>query len=127
MSSKEVLRSAFSDQDEPRFSFGLPFKETCRKHVEDTFKACRVYIISSGSLAKNTSNLQDLQNALSGKVAGVRTGMKPHTFMSEVLETIHDARRVDADLIVTIGGGSLTDGAKVIAFVRPTLNAPISS
>ena len=44
--------------------------------------------------------------------------MKPHTFMSEVLEIVEDARELDADLIVTLGGGSLIDAAKVVAFVR---------
>ena len=43
--------------------------------------------------------------------------MKPHTCMSEVLEVIENVRRVDANLIVTLGGGSLIDGAKAIGFV----------
>lgn len=37
--------------------------------------------------------------------------------MSEVLEIIADARRPDADLIVTLGGGNLIDGAKAVATV----------
>ena len=43
--------------------------------------------------------------------------MRPHVLMSEVLEVIEDVRRVDANVIVTLGGGSLIDGAKAIAFV----------
>ena len=85
--------------------------------MDENFKASRVYIISSSSLARNTSNLKDLENALGEKVVGVRMGMRPHTFMSEVLEIIHDAQEVDTDLIVTLGGGSLTDGTKIVAFV----------
>lgn len=53
----------------------------------------------------------------SARVAGVRFGMKPHMIMSEVLEVTADARRPDADLIVTLGGGSLIDGAKAVATV----------
>ena len=113
----EICRPAWTDQPEPLVSYGLPFSEATRKHVDETFKASRVYVIASASLARNTLNLQDLENALGKKLAGVRIGMKPHSFMSEILEVIHDVQRVDADLIVTLGGGSLTDAAKLIAFV----------
>ncbi|KAK9655933.1 hypothetical protein HCH54_000621 [Aspergillus fumigatus] len=41
--------------------------------------------------------------------------MQSHTLWSEVLEIVHDARRVEADLLLTLGAGSLTDGAKVVA------------
>ena len=114
----EICRPTWTDQNEPRVSYGLPFPETTRKHADQTFKASRVYIIASTSLARNTSNLKDLENALGYKVVGVRVGMKPHTFMSEVLEIIHDAHKVDIDLIITLGGGSLSDAAKLVAFVR---------
>lgn len=43
--------------------------------------------------------------------------MQSHTLWSEVLEIVHDARRVEADLLLTLGAGSLTDGAKVVALV----------
>ena len=44
--------------------------------------------------------------------------MTPHTLWSEILEITRDARRLEVDLIVTLGGGSLTDAAKVVAMVR---------
>ena len=119
----ETLRHAFPHDQGPLISYGLPFPEACRKHVQEELHAIRVYIICSGSLAKNTSNLKDLQQALGRTVAGVRVGMKPHTFVSEVLEIVEDARAVDADLIVTLGGGSLSDAGKVVAFV--SLNPPL--
>ncbi|KZF25061.1 Dehydroquinate synthase-like protein [Xylona heveae TC161] len=114
-SSQETCRPAFPDQEEPRISFGLPFHETCRKHVEETFHASKVYIIASNTLANKTNALKDLKTALDGRIAGVRVGMRPHTFMSEVLDITHEARKVDADLIVTLGAGSLSDAAKIIA------------
>lgn len=114
----ETFRSAFPDHESPKISYGLPFPEACRRHVEATFHASRVYIICSGSLARQTDALRDLQCALGDKVAGTRVGMKPHTLWSDVLDIVHDARDVKADLLVTLGGGSLTDGAKIIALVR---------
>ena len=96
-------------------SHGLSFAEAAQKHVRQTFKANRVYILASASLAANTDNVQKLQNALGSKVAGMRIGMKPHTLWSECLEITEDARKADADLILTLGGGSLIDAAKIIA------------
>lgn len=122
MSAQEIVRRAFEDRETPIISYGLSFEEACKKHVDTTFKASRVYIISSSSLARNTQALVSLQQALGDKLVGTRVGMKPHTLWSEILEVVHDAREVNADLIITVGGGSLTDGAKVISFVRsPTL------
>ena len=113
----ETFCPAFSFKKEPVISYGLPFPDACRKHVKETFKASRVYIIASASLSKQTDALKDLQKALDGKVAGVRIGMKSHTFLSEVVDVTLDAQKVDADLIVTLGGGSLSDAAKLVAFV----------
>lgn len=87
-------------------SYGLPFLEACSRHVASTFRKLKVYIICSSSVAKNTSSLEDLQHALGNKVVGVRIGLRPHTFMSEVLEVIEDARIEHADLIITLVGGA---------------------
>jgi alcohol dehydrogenase class IV len=76
-----------------------------------------VYIIASRTLSNNTDALQRLQDALDEKVAGVRVGMKSHTYWSEVLEVTRACRKCEADLIVTLGGGSLTDAAKIVSLV----------
>ena len=117
MAPMDSLYHAFPNDQGPLISHNLPFPEACRKYVDEKFHASKVYVICSGSLAKHTSNLKDLQHALGHKVAGVRIGMKSHTFISEVLEIVQDARMAHADLIITLGGGSLTDAAKVEAFV----------
>lgn len=115
--SSEVYRPAFSTGDYPHISYNLPFHKSCAKHVSETFKASRVYIIASGSLARNTDNVTKLQDALGSKVVGTRIGMKPHTLWSEILEIAKEAKELEADILVTLGAGSLTDGAKIIALV----------
>ncbi|KAG9657530.1 Dehydroquinate synthase-like protein, partial [Aureobasidium melanogenum] len=112
--NQETYRYAFPDSP-PHISYGIPFDESCTKHVNQTFDAKRVYIIASGSLSRQTDNIKKLEKALDGKVVGVRHGMTPHTLCSEVLEIIHDTREAKADLIITCGAGSLTDAAKIIA------------
>ncbi|KAH3267245.1 hypothetical protein KXW55_005620, partial [Aspergillus fumigatus] len=95
----ETVRPAFADRPRPLLSYGIPFPEAAH-HVGDTFGASKVYIVCSGSLARNTDALDRLVAALGPE---------------KVLEIVHDARRVEADLLLTLGAGSLTDGAKVVA------------
>ncbi|KAJ7136802.1 hypothetical protein C8R44DRAFT_868913 [Mycena epipterygia] len=45
-------------------SYGLPFQQACAKHAKETFHAKHIFIISSGTLARSTSALKDLQAAL---------------------------------------------------------------
>lgn len=115
-SNQETYRYAFPDSP-PHISYGIPFDESCAKHVNQTFDAKRAYIIASRSLSRQTDNIKKLERALDGKVVGIRHGMTPHTLCSEVLEIIHDTREAKADLIITCGAGSLTDAAKIIALV----------
>ncbi|KAI1451117.1 putative Fe-containing alcohol dehydrogenase [Annulohypoxylon stygium] len=112
----ETFGPAFEGQSRPLLSYGLPFAESLAKHAEDTFHASRIYIICSKSLAGNTTYLNDLKKVLGDKVVGVRVGLKPHSLWSETLEIVADARESNSDLIVTLGAGSLTDSAKLVAF-----------
>ncbi|PYH99240.1 putative Fe-containing alcohol dehydrogenase [Aspergillus ellipticus CBS 707.79] len=112
----ETVRAAFADRPRPLLSYGIPFPAAAAHHIDDLFQASRVYIICSGSLARKTDALERLTTAIGkDKVVGTRIGMKSHTLWSEVLEIVHDARATEADLLVTLGAGSLTDGAKVVA------------
>ena len=87
-----------------------------------TFSASPAYVIVSASLSRQTDKLEELKTVLGDDLAGVRVGMKPHTFMSEVLEIIEDVRRVGARIIITLGGGTLSDAAKMVSFVGSPLN-----
>ncbi|KAJ5218991.1 uncharacterized protein N7498_001090 [Penicillium cinerascens] len=114
--SQEIARPAFADRKRPLLSYGIAFPAAAARHVTETFGASRVYVICSGSLARNTDSLDRLASALEPeKVVGRRVGMQSHTLWSEVLEIVEDARNVQADLLLTLGAGSLTDGAKIIA------------
>ncbi|TVY14956.1 Dehydrogenase FUM7 [Lachnellula arida] len=104
-------------KDFPFVSWGLPFPEACAKHMSDTLHVSKAYIIVSGSLSRNTDALQRLESALGDdRVAGVWRGMTPHTLYSELLTIAKDVKRSGADCIVTLGGGSLIDGAKGMVF-----------
>lgn len=102
----------------PYVSYGLPYQVSCARHVKETFHASKVYIIASGSLARNTDRLDRLVEAL-GKdaVVGIRRGITPHTPWSEILSITQECRDSGADCVVTLGAGSVTDGAKLVVLV----------
>ncbi|KAE8445288.1 hypothetical protein EG329_013526 [Mollisiaceae sp. DMI_Dod_QoI] len=111
----ESYRPAFPPAQKPFISTGLSFPEACAHHVENTFHASKVYIIVSNSISK-TNNFTRLQNALGDKIVGVRKGIKPHTPWDDILEIVKDMGQKGAGLIITLGAGSLTDGAKIIKY-----------
>jgi alcohol dehydrogenase class IV len=102
----------------PYISYGRPYYESCTKHIQSTFHASKPYIIASRSLAQNTDNLEKLIEAIGKEnVVGVKKGMTPHTPRSEILSIAADCREAGADCVVTLGAGSLTDGAKLVVLV----------
>ncbi|TAQ90186.1 hypothetical protein B7494_g1483 [Chlorociboria aeruginascens] len=111
----ESYRPAFPPATKPYISTGLPFPEASAHHITNTFHASRVYVIVSSSISK-TENFTVLEKALGDKIVGVRKGIKPHTPWDDILEIVKDIRERNGDLIITLGAGSLTDGAKVISF-----------
>lgn len=117
----ETFRLAFPDTAEPpytRVSYGLPFYESCSKHARETFKAKRAYVIASRSLSKSGDYLSRLEKALGDCHVGTWVGIGPHTPLDELMPIIEDMREKEADCLITLGGGSLTDGAKIIVYVK---------
>ncbi|KAK5686217.1 hypothetical protein LTS10_002333 [Elasticomyces elasticus] len=99
----------------PYLSYGLPYDEACAKHIKETYKASRVYIVASGTLASKTDKVDRLVKSI-GKdlVVGLRKGITPHTPWSEILQIAAECRQAEADCVVTLGAGSITDGCKLI-------------
>ena len=93
--------------------FGKPAAEAV---AEEARRLCatRVFLMVSSSLNRNTKEIARVKAALGNRCAAVWDGMPPHTPRSAVLRATEQARAVEADLIVTIGGGSITDGAKAV-------------
>ncbi|MBT53830.1 MAG: alcohol dehydrogenase [Mameliella sp.] len=77
--------------------------------------ARRVFVIASGTLCRETDEVKKLKSALGTRCAGVFDRMGAHVPRGDVIAATAAAREVSADLIVTIGGGSPTDGAKAVA------------
>lgn len=77
--------------------------------------ASRVMILCSSYLAQHTDEIARIEAALGARHAATHHGIRPNAPRSDVLAATEVARRVDADLIVTVGGGSVTDAGKIVA------------
>ncbi|MGY8663582.1 iron-containing alcohol dehydrogenase [Bradyrhizobium sp. UFLA05-109] len=80
----------------------------------DRLKADRAFLMVSGTLNRQTDEIQKIKQALGARCAGLFDAMPAHTPREAVIAAANAAREVKADLIVTVGGGSITDGAKAV-------------
>ncbi|KAI0033298.1 putative Fe-containing alcohol dehydrogenase [Vararia minispora EC-137] len=127
MSSAETYRLAIPNdpnKDHPvvtfnnvYISYGLPFPIAIAKHTQGTFHASRAYVLASKTIAERTSSLKELEEALSGKIVGIKTGLKAHTSWGDVLSMKRECEVLKADIIITLGGGTLTDAAKLLSLI----------
>eukprot|EP00435_Cladocopium_sp_Y103_P078235 s1_g1974.t1 len=93
--------------------FGKPAAEALAEQV-DAQGAQRVFLIASKTLSDQTDEIDKVRDALGSRLAGIYTGMPAHTPRQAVIEAAGAARAVDTDLLVTLGGGSVTDAGKVV-------------
>jgi maleylacetate reductase len=87
--------------------------------------AKRVFLVVSGTLNRETDEIDKVRAALGDRYAGYHDKIAPHSPRTDVLDAAAKARDLNADLIVTVGGGSATDAAKVMAIaLRHNLTKP---
>jgi len=77
--------------------------------------AKRVFLMVSRALNTGTDEISRIRTALGARVAGTYDGMPPHAPRSAVLAAAAMARDANADMIVTVGGGSITDAGKIVS------------
>jgi maleylacetate reductase len=104
-------RVVFGDMDE--VVFGVPAPEAVAAQAT-RLGATRVFLMVSHSLNRSTDEIDKVRRALGNRCAGSFDRMPPHTPRSAVIAATDAVRAAEADLIVTIGGGSVTDGAKAV-------------
>ena len=96
-----------------RVIFGHPF--TAALDAECTRKAARrVFLMAGNTISRQPGFVAAAAAALGDRLAGVWTRIGPHTPRRDVLAAAEAARAVGADMLVTIGGGSVTDAAKMV-------------
>src|SRR5437763_10646592 len=104
-------RIVFGQMDE--VIYGTPADVALADLVQRT-GAKRVFLMVSGTLNRETDEIEKVRRALGNHCVGTFDKMPPHTPRSAVIAAAEQARDARADLIVTLGGGSITDGAKAV-------------
>src|SRR6478735_3127123 len=80
----------------------------------DRLETQRAFLMVSGTLNRQTDEITKIKQALGARCAGLFDAMPAHTPREAVIAAANAAREARADLIVTVGGGSITDGAKAV-------------
>jgi maleylacetate reductase len=93
--------------------FGRPAAEALVEQM-DRLGASRAFLMVSGTLNRETGEIEKIRSALGARCAATFDAMPPHTPRQAVIAAAEQARAANADLIVTVGGGSITDGAKAV-------------
>jgi len=93
--------------------FGDPAAEAIVRQM-DRLGASRAFLMVSGTLNRQTDEIEKIRDALAARFAALFDAMPQHTPREAVIAATYAARAARADLVVTVGGGSITDGAKAV-------------
>src|SRR5258707_7788458 len=93
--------------------FGHPAAEAIVAQM-DRLDAARAFLMVSGTLNRQTGEIEKIRKALGSRCMATFDAMPPHTPREAVIAAAGQAEAAGADLIVTVGGGSITDGAKAV-------------
>lgn len=93
--------------------FGRPASEAVVEQM-DRVGAHRAFLMVSGTLNRETDEIEKIRRALGARCVGTFDAMPAHTPRSAVIAASDQARTANADLIISVGGGSITDGAKAV-------------
>lgn len=80
----------------------------------DRLGAEAVFLLASGTLNRESDEVERVATALGNRFAGLHDEMPAHSPREAVIACANKAREAGTDLLVTFGGGSVTDGGKVV-------------
>ncbi|MEO1611324.1 MAG: iron-containing alcohol dehydrogenase [Pseudomonadota bacterium] len=109
-----MLQGQVSFGKQERVVFGRPAAEAVAELAAE-WGAERVFVMASGTLSRETDVVSTIVDALGDKAGSVFDEMPAHTPRRAVIAATEMARGCGSDLIVTVGGGSVTDGAKAVS------------
>ena len=97
-----------------RVIYGTDFVQALTRELELCAER-RVYVLASATLAGSTDTIRRVREALGERCAGVCAKIGAHTPRIDVVAAANAARAAVADLLLGVGGGSITDAAKMVA------------
>jgi maleylacetate reductase len=96
-----------------RVIYGIPLADALAQELERTGDHA-IYVLASGTLARETDVVDTVKRVLGNKLAGICAKIGAHTPRPDVVAAANDARAQKADALLTVGGGSVTDAAKMV-------------
>lgn len=109
-----LTESVYNQTATERVHLGRPAAEAVADEAH-RMRADRVFLVASESLRQGTDEITAIEEALGDRCAGSYAGIPPHAPRQAVLAATEAARDGEADLIVSVGGGSVTDAAKIVS------------
>ena len=96
-----------------RVIYGIPLAEALADEI-NRLDARGVYVLASGTLNRETDVIETVRRVLGNRMAGLCAKIGSHTPRIDVVAATNEARAAKADLLLTVGGGSVTDAAKMV-------------
>jgi maleylacetate reductase len=96
-----------------RVVYGVPLAEALAEEIRIRDSRA-VYVMASGTLNRETDVIDTVRDVLGNRLAGVCAKIGAHTPRVDVVAAANEARAAGADLVLTVGGGSVTDAAKMV-------------
>jgi len=93
--------------------YGKPFAEALKEEVERA-DAHAVFLLAGGTITRETDMVEQVRQALGNRLAGVHSKIGAHTPRVDCIAAANTARTAGADMLATLGGGSVTDAAKIV-------------
>jgi maleylacetate reductase len=108
-----TLQGTYQNFAIDRVVYGKPAAETVAAESA-RLGSQRVFLMVSRTLERESTWVDDMRSALGSRYVGSYSGMPTHTPRDAVLEATALARDARPDLVVTFGGGSITDAGKMV-------------
>ena len=97
-----------------RVIFGQAAASSIAKEA-NRLDAKRVFLLTSRTINITTDEVEKIKQALGDRFVGLHDHMPAHSPRDSVVACANAAREAGTDLLVTVGGGSVTDGGKAVA------------
>jgi maleylacetate reductase len=108
-----MVQGSYRTPPMERVIYGTPVTQALAEEVE-RIAARAVYVLASGTLARETDVVDRVRSVLGNRLAGICTKIGAHTPRIDVVSAASAARKANADALLTVGGGSVTDAAKMV-------------
>ena len=94
-----------------RIRWGQSALDAVREEIGD---AAKFFILTTASLVNKTPIIDEMQAGLSTQCSGLFYDISEHTPFGDVVAAAQVVRDANANIILSVGGGSIIDAAKAV-------------